>query len=43
MDPNGPPGRRVMIIEAWNEWSEGSTVEPDHLTVKIGFKRKECA
>jgi hypothetical protein len=29
MDPNGLPSRRVMIIEAWNEWGEGSTVEPD--------------
>ena len=29
MDPKGPPSRRVMIIEAWNEFGEGSTVEPD--------------
>jgi hypothetical protein len=39
MDPNGPPSRRVMIIEAWNEWGEGSTVEPD---LEDGFAKVDA-
>jgi hypothetical protein len=39
MDPKGPPSRRVMIIEAWNEWGEGSTVEPD---LEDGFRKVDA-
>jgi len=28
MDAKGPISRRAMIVEAWNEWGEGTTIEP---------------
>ena len=39
MDPKGPPSRRIMIVEAWNEWGEGSTVEPD---LEDGFRKVDA-
>jgi hypothetical protein len=31
-----PPGERVLTINSWNEWTEGSYLEPDTLT-KMGY------
>lgn len=39
MDPKGPASRRVALIEAWNEWGEGSTVEPD---LEDGFAKVDA-
>jgi hypothetical protein len=39
MDAKGPPSRRVALIEAWNEWGEGSTVEPD---LEDGFRKVDA-
>jgi hypothetical protein len=39
MDPNGPPSRRTLLIEAWNEFGEGSSVEPD---LEDGFRKLDA-
>ena len=33
--PEGAWGRRIMMIDNWNEWDEGHFVAPSH---KFGFK-----
>jgi hypothetical protein len=34
LDPDGPVVRRMILIEAWNEWGEGSILEPE---LRYGF------
>jgi hypothetical protein len=39
MDPNGPITRRMLLVEAWNEWGEGSTCEPE---LRYGFGQADA-
>jgi hypothetical protein len=39
MDANGPTVRRMALVEAWNEWGEGSVMEPE---LRYGFGQADA-